>query len=208
MMRVVLAFALFPLLSQAALQSAAPVATPPAHAPLTAKVVEALKQHSDEARHMQLNAEQQIQVHFGCVDACKPSPVESKCVTACETTMYQCIDHTGPGETEKDTDACMEKVLKTYKETKGVEKKDENAEAAEMASLEAQSDKDMGMGSDDDKNDDEWARMTTWAKNNEPRESKGDDSFIQVKRNIDDDNAEAAEMARLEAQSDKDMGMG
>jgi hypothetical protein len=128
MMRVVLAFALFPLLSQAALQSAAPVATPPAHAPLTAKVVEALKQHSDEARHMQLNAEQQIQVHFGCVDACKPSPVESKCVTACETTMYQCIDHTGPGETEKDTDACMEKVLKTYKETKGVEKKDEKAE--------------------------------------------------------------------------------
>jgi len=27
-----------------------------------------------------------------------------------------------------------------------------------------------------------------------------------VTRNIDDDNAEAAEMARLEAQSDKDMG--
>merc|ERR1719331_3009941 len=32
------------------------------------------------------------------------------------------------------------------------------------------------------------------------------DSFIQKSRNIDDDNAEAAEMARLEAQSDKDMG--
>merc|ERR1711865_433098 len=38
--------------------------------------------------------------------------------------------------------------------------------------------------------------------------SESDDSFVQVKskRNIDDDNAEAAEMARLEAQSDKDMG--
>ena len=33
-----------------------------------------------------------------------------------------------------------------------------------------------------------------------------DESFVQVSRNIDDDNAEAAEMARLEAQSDKDMG--
>ena len=40
-----------------------------------------------------------------------------------------------------------------------------------------------------------------------PSESSGyEESFIQLKRNIDDDNAEAAEMARLEAQSDKDMG--
>ena len=31
-------------------------------------------------------------------------------------------------------------------------------------------------------------------------------SFIQVARNIDDDNAKAGEVARLEAQSDKDMG--
>ena len=35
---------------------------------------------------------------------------------------------------------------------------------------------------------------------------KDEVSFIQLRRNIDDDNAEAAEMARLEAQSDKDMG--
>ena len=32
------------------------------------------------------------------------------------------------------------------------------------------------------------------------------ESFIQVQKNIDDDNAETAVVARLEAQSDKDMG--
>merc|ERR1719271_404961 len=72
---------------------------------------------------------------------------------------------------------------------------DENAEAAEMARLEAQSDKDLGEDDDEtSKNDDD------------AESSDDDDSFIQVKRNIDDDNAEAAEMARLEAQSDKDLG--
>merc|ERR1719235_686989 len=59
---------------------------------------------------------------------------------------------------------------------------DENAEAAEMARLEAQSDKDMGEDNDD-------AAETN---------GSGDAS--------DDENAEAAEMARLEAQSDKDIG--
>merc|ERR1719409_122931 len=73
---------------------------------------------------------------------------------------------------------------------------DDNAEAAEMARLEAQSDKDLG--EDDDET----------SKSDDDSDSSDDDeeSFVQVKRNIDDDNAEAAEMARLEAQSDKDLG--
>merc|ERR1719424_978573 len=72
---------------------------------------------------------------------------------------------------------------------------DENAEAAEMARLEAQSDKDMG--EDDDE---------TSATGDDDTTGPGEESFVQVKKNIDDENAEAAEMARLEAQSDKDMG--
>merc|ERR1719269_404459 len=75
--------------------------------------------------HVQLSAEQKKAMHWGCVSACKPSPVESKCVTACEAAMYKCIDHTGPNETPKDTDACHAKTLKHYEETKGVEKKEE-----------------------------------------------------------------------------------
>ena len=72
---------------------------------------------------------------------------------------------------------------------------DDNAKAGEVARLEAQSDKDMG--EDDDEN----------TQSDQSSESSDDEeSFIQLKRNIDDDNAEAAEMARLEAQSDKDMG--
>jgi hypothetical protein len=72
----------------------------------------------------------------------------------------------------------------------------DNAEAAEMARLEAQSDKDMG-DDDDDEN----------TQSDQSTKGTGDEeSFIQLRRNIDDDNAEAAEMARLEAQSDKDMG--
>merc|ERR1740133_125099 len=74
---------------------------------------------------------------------------------------------------------------------------DEDAEAAEMAHLEAQSDKDMG------EDDDETAKS-----DGDDSKADDDESFVQVKskRNIDDENAEAAEMARLEAQSDKDMG--
>merc|ERR1711957_632281 len=64
------------------------------------------------------------------------------------------------------------------------------------ARLEAQSDKDMG--EDDDE--------TTKSAESSDGNDDDSESFIQVKRNIDDDNAEAAEMARLEAQSDKDMG--
>merc|ERR1719331_1132597 len=73
---------------------------------------------------------------------------------------------------------------------------DDNAEAAEMARLEAQSDKDMGEDDDDSSKTD----------SDDNSESDESESFIQKSRNIDDDNAEAAEMARLEAQSDKDMG--
>merc|ERR1719486_609830 len=35
-------------------------------------------------------------MHWGCVNACKPSPVEAKCVTNCESAMYKCIDELVP----------------------------------------------------------------------------------------------------------------
>jgi hypothetical protein len=232
---------------------------------------------------VKLTVEQQKLAHSGCVSACSPSPVESKCVTACEVTMMKCIDETGPNETPKDTKSCEDKTLKLYTETKGVEKKaekkadakkegkkeekkaekkksflqirnidDDNAEAAEMARLEAQSDKDMGEDDDEssktDAGDDE-ARSDEEAGSDEAGEEEassdeeassedaagsdeeassdeeayegpavGDVAEKEFEKkedekkallqtgNIDDDNAEAAEMARLEAQSDKDMG--
>merc|ERR1719446_1106434 len=64
-------------------------------------------------------------MHFGCVSACRPSPVESKCVTACEAKMYRCVDETGPNEGPEDTKKCQDGVLKHFTETKGVEKKEE-----------------------------------------------------------------------------------
>merc|ERR1719460_2617078 len=79
---------------------------------------------------------------------------------------------------------------------------DDNAQAAEMARMEDQADKIMG------EDDDETSQ-------NESEEQGGEDkadSFMQViqaKRNIDDDNAQAAEMARMEdqaAQADNIMG--
>merc|ERR1719217_1587490 len=66
---------------------------------------------------VQFNAHQHAS--FGCLAACHPSPVESKCVTACEVDAYQCIDETGPNETPEDTKKCMDKILKHYQETKG-----------------------------------------------------------------------------------------
>merc|ERR1719261_1005911 len=78
---------------------------------------------------------------------------------------------------------------------------DDNAEAAEMARMEDQADKIMGEDDDEssENNDDQ------------NKSEDEDDSFIQLRkhmkaRNIDDDNAEAAEMARLEDESDKIMG--
>merc|ERR1711879_408906 len=88
-------------------------------APLVAKA---------SSKHVQLTVEQQQHMHFGCLTACKPSPVESKCVTACEAEMYRCIDETGPNETPKDTEACHTKTLKHFEETKGIEKKEEKKE--------------------------------------------------------------------------------
>merc|ERR1719287_46978 len=67
-------------------------------------------------------------MHSGCVAACKPSPVESKCVTACETAMYKCIDETGPNETDEDTKKCQDKTLAHYEETKGVKKEEKKEE--------------------------------------------------------------------------------
>merc|ERR1740130_1069722 len=88
--------------------------------PLTAKKV---------AGQVKLSAEQAELMHFGCVDACKPSPIESKCATACEAKMYRCIDETGPNETPEDTKKCQDAVLKVYEETKGIEVKAENKTA-------------------------------------------------------------------------------
>merc|ERR1719207_29713 len=73
---------------------------------------------------------------------------------------------------------------------------DDNAQAAEMARMEDQADKIMGEDQED------------YGKSDDSEDSKepGTDAFIQIKRNIDDDNAQAAEMARMEDQADKIMG--
>merc|ERR1719161_2397709 len=73
---------------------------------------------------------------------------------------------------------------------------DDNAQAAEMAHMEDQADKIMGEDQDD------YGKSDDSEDSNEP----GADSFLQIKRNIDDDNAQAAEMARMEDQADKIMG--
>merc|ERR1719160_2039481 len=73
---------------------------------------------------------------------------------------------------------------------------DDNAQAAEMAHMEDQADKIMGEDQDDHGKSDD----------SEDSKEPGADSFLQIKRNIDDDNAQAAEMARMEDQADKIMG--
>merc|ERR1719263_842792 len=70
---------------------------------------------------------------------------------------------------------------------------DDNVQAAEMAHMEDQADKIMSEDDDDE----------TSGSNGSERSTDEEDSFIQVKRNIDDDNAQAAEMARMEDQADK-----
>merc|ERR1712129_17987 len=100
---------------------AAPVAVAKSP-PLAAKKVQG---------HATMSVEQQKTMHSGCVSACSPSPVESKCVTAREAAMYKCIDETGPNETPADTKKCQDGVLKKYQETKGVEKKEEKKEEKE-----------------------------------------------------------------------------
>jgi len=72
---------------------------------------------------------------------------------------------------------------------------DDNAQAAEMARLEDQADKMMG--EDDDE--------TSKSSDSEDNEYEPE-SFLQTGRNIDDDNAQAAEMAHMEDQADKMMG--
>merc|ERR1719310_648908 len=78
---------------------------------------------------------------------------------------------------------------------------DDNAQAAEMARMEDQADKIMGEddGESSENNDDQ------------NKSEDEDDSLIQLRkhmkaRNIDDDNAQATEMARMEDQADKIMG--
>merc|ERR1719199_1201761 len=89
-------------------------------------------------------------MHFGCVSACKPSPIESKCATACEAAMYKCIDETGPNETPKDTKKCQDGVLKHYEETKGVEKKEEKKGNATKAEKKAKMFLQLGRDDDDE----------------------------------------------------------
>merc|ERR1719428_1369081 len=72
---------------------------------------------------------------------------------------------------------------------------DDNVQAAEMARLEDQADKMMG------EDDDETSKSSD-SENGEDEQ----ESFLQTGRNIDDDNAQAAEMAHLEDQADKIMG--
>jgi hypothetical protein len=90
------------------------------------------------AMPVKFTAEQQKVAHSGCVTACRPSPVESKCVSACEVAMYKCIDETGPNETPKDTKACEDKTLKLYTDTKGVEKKEEKKAEAKKGEKKAE----------------------------------------------------------------------
>merc|ERR1719305_624145 len=99
------------------------------------------------------------------------------------------------------TDDEDDSFIQLRKHTKARNIDDDNAQAAEMARLEDQSDKIMG---EDDGESSE---------NNEDQNKSDDedDSFIQLRehmkaRNIDDDNAQAAEMARMEDQADKIMG--
>merc|ERR1719388_290060 len=73
---------------------------------------------------------------------------------------------------------------------------DDNAQAAVMARMEDQADKIMGEDQDESSQRDD----------SEDSKEPGTDALIQIKRNIDDDNAQAAEMARMEDQADKIMG--
>jgi len=149
-------------------------------APLAAKKAESVKLVAKPSPlattkvpgHVQLSAEQKKTMHWGCVTACKPSPVESKCVTACEAASYRCIDETGPGETPKDTKKCQDGVLKLYQETKGLKKEEKKKEAK----------KDGKKGKKEGKKVEKKA---------DKKEKKKASSLLQVVR--DDDNSDADE---------------
>merc|ERR1719389_1008940 len=148
MVRATLLLVVLPALAQGSWLWRSP--TIPTAAPIATKKVDG---------HVQLTAEQQKTMHWGCVNACKPSPVESKCVTACEAASYKCIDETGPNEKPEDTEKCQADVLKLYEETKGVEKKEEkkgNATKAEGKKEEKKAEKKakMFLQVDDDEDDD------------------------------------------------------
>jgi len=135
--------------------------------------------------HVQLSAEQKKTMHWGCVNACRPSPVESKCVTACEAASYRCIDETGPGETPKDTKKCQDGVLKLYKETKGLKKKEKKA--------------GKKGGKKDAKKGDKKAKKV---------EKKKAKSLLQVAEAEGDDDDGAEETAADEEQSQDGVGDG
>merc|ERR1711959_206731 len=85
-----------------------------AKAAAEAKIEEEKAKAAAEAKKAAASAvaEKQKAAHFGCVQACEPEIVESKCVTQCEAEYYQCGDK-----------KCQKKVLAHYKETKGIDKK-------------------------------------------------------------------------------------
>ena len=80
--------------------------------------------------------------------------------------------------------------MQVSKKAKSID--DDNAEAAEMAKMEDQIDKHEGEDSDD---------SATSGSDEEPSDDK--ESLLQASgKNIHDDNAEAAEMAKIEYQID------
>merc|ERR1719181_1473310 len=92
----------------------------------------------------------------------------------------------GSDEEQSESDEDEESFIQTGKNID-----DENAEAAEMAKMEDNIDKLEG--------EDETADSAAAGSDEEQSESDEDEeSFIQTGKNIDDENAEAAEMAKME----------
>merc|ERR1719197_1800618 len=91
----------------------------------------------------------------------------------------------GSDEEQSESDEDEESFIQTSRNID-----DENAEAAEMAKMEDNIDKLEG--------EDETADSAAAGSDEEQSESDEDEeSFIQTGKNIDDENAEAAEMAKM-----------
>jgi len=63
-------------------------------------------------------------LHWGCVSACGPHPINSMCVTECEVDMYQCIDKGDAGDSKMHVDKCQNAVLEKVAKENGVTRKD------------------------------------------------------------------------------------
>merc|ERR1719506_3068413 len=123
--------------------------------------------------------------HHFCCNRLDPHPLSCLLGPPCVPSLPpgHCHRHDGEDSKEPGADSFLQI-------TRNID--DDNAQAAEMARMEDQADKIMGEDQGDyDKSDD-----------SEDSKEPGTDSFLQIKRNIDDDNAQAAEMARMEDQAD------